>query len=257
MDLLTGRPPDDRGLFPLTCESNILSFFKFYTMERYNIFQLIHKGLRAALYQTAMQLQQADFTSPEDSEETGNRVKEVVMLFDGHANKEDEYVFPAITSYEPSVTATFEAEHEKDRELGARLEQALNRVEEADTQAEKILTGRLLSESFTAFMVFNLQHMAKEEEIINKILWRYYSDEELKKLSGTISQSSPPWIQEFYVTWMLRGINQTEAVNWIKAIEKAVPPVVYQSLIQKAKQELPEKRFNKLNASLLSPAQNN
>ena len=226
-------------------------------MERYNIFQLIHKGLRAALYQTALQLQQADFTSEEDSEEALNKVREIVMLFDGHANKEDQYVFAAITTYEPSVVAAFEDEHVKDRELGSRLEQALEKVVNATTSVEKILMGRLLTESFTEFMVFNLQHMAKEEDIINRILWRYYSDEELKKLSSTISQSSPPWIQEFYVTWMLRGINQTETVNWMRAIEKGVPPVVYQTLIQKAKQELPEKRFRKLTASLVSEIQNN
>jgi hypothetical protein len=55
----------------------------------------------------------------------------------------------------------------------------------------------------------------------------------------------------------LRGINNNEATVWIKAIEKTVPPVVFQTLLQKAEQELPKKRFQEISQSLsgnLQPA---
>jgi len=54
-------------------------------MERYNSFNIIHKGLRAALYQTALQLQQTDFIEEDQAEEALGKVKEIVMLFEGHA----------------------------------------------------------------------------------------------------------------------------------------------------------------------------
>jgi hemerythrin-like domain-containing protein len=72
-------------------------------MERYNIFKLIHKGLRASLYQTALQLQQTDFLSEEETEAAINSVNEIVMLFEGHADKEDNYILPAIEDYEPGI----------------------------------------------------------------------------------------------------------------------------------------------------------
>jgi hypothetical protein len=56
---------------------------------------------------------------------------------------------------------------------------------------------------------------------------------------------------------MLRGINNNEVTVWINAIKKAVPPVVFQTLLQKAEQELPVKRFQKISKSLsdsLQPA---
>jgi hypothetical protein len=49
---------------------------------------------------------------------------------------------------------------------------------------------------------------------------------------------------------MIRGINNWEAVTWMKSIEKGVPPVVFQTLIQKAEQELSPKRFQKITQSL-------
>lgn len=223
---------------------------KIQIMERYNSFNIIHKGLRAALYQTALQLQQTDFTEEESAGNALDKVKEIIMLFEGHAHKEDHFVLPMIAEYEPSVVAGFNAEHAEDEKLGKELDGAVEKLKSSTSTSQKIVAGRELTECFVRFMVFNLNHMAKEEEIINKILWRYYSDDEIKAVVGQISKADPPWIQEFYVTWMLRGINNTEAINWMKAIEKGVPTVVFQSLLQKAEQELPRKRFQKITQSL-------
>lgn len=219
-------------------------------MERYNIFQLIHKGLRAALYRTALQLQQTDFTSSDEAEEASDKVREIIMLFDMHAHKEDSYILPAVGTWEPSVVTAFASEHEQDEQLGRELIRCLDRLECAQSPIEKQKAGQGLSEAFSAFIAFNLNHMAKEEDILNKILWRYYSDDEIKAITGKISGATPPWIQEFYATWMLRGINNTEAVTWMKAIEKGAPAIVFQTLLQKAEQEWPAPRFQTVQASL-------
>src|SRR5829696_7070887 len=128
-------------------------------MERYNSFNLIHKGLRAALYQTALQLQQTDFTVEEETEESLNKVKEIVMLFEGHAHKEDTYILPVISQYEPSVVAAFEEEHAEDMKLGEQLNNCIGQVERASGLLEKLIAGRQLTEAFVSFTVFNLQHM--------------------------------------------------------------------------------------------------
>lgn len=226
-------------------------------MERYNSFNVIHKGLRAALYQTALQLQQTDFTEDDQAEEVVNKVKEIVLLFEGHAHKEDTFVLPAINEYEPSVVAAFESEHVEDEKLGQELNTAVEKVLTSSSSLEKIISGRELTEAFVRFMVFNLTHMAKEEDVINRILWRYYSDDEIKQLNEKIVASIAPWMLDLYSTWMLRGISNNEAGNWMKAVRNSAPEVVFRTLVQKAEQELPKKRFQKLSQSLseeLQPA---
>src|SRR5215216_4290815 len=102
-------------------------------MERYNSFNIIHKGLRAALYQTALQLQQTDFTEEGQAEEALNRIKEIILLFEGHAHKEDTFILPMINEYEPSVVATFNAEHEEDEKLGMELNSAVEKVADSSS----------------------------------------------------------------------------------------------------------------------------
>lgn len=223
-------------------------------MERYNIFSVVHKGLRAALYQTALQLQQTDFTEQAEMEAVTDRVKEIVMLFEGHAEKEDHYILPAINDYEPSVVATFNSEHHEDEKLGIELKHAAERIANSHSLLEKIIAGRALTEAFVRFMVFNLNHMAKEENILNKILWRYYTDEEIKNISKEIGRTVAPWIQDFYAKWILRGISNPEAAEWITDVRRGAPAEVFQTLMQKAKQELPLKRYKKIIQTLSEEA---
>jgi hypothetical protein len=219
-------------------------------MQRYNSFKLIHKGLRAALCETALKLQQTDFIIEEEAEEATNKVKEIIMLFHSHASKEDHFVLPAINEYEPSVVAAFESDHEKDHRLMEELNAGIIKVQTASSLENRANAGDELNLAFVRFMVFNLEHMAREEDVINKILWRYYTDEEIKGISKRITDSIAPWMADFFAKWIIRGLSNRETATWLKAIEAGAPAIVFQTLLNKAEQELPELRYRKVTQEL-------
>jgi hypothetical protein len=219
-------------------------------MQRFNIFNQIHKGLRALLFDTSLCLQQTDFTNEVEAEEALNKVREAVLLFDEHAGKEDHFVLPAIAAFEPSVVDCFEKEHEKDMALSNALTAAVETFFLLTTDIEREAAGRELMLSFTAFTVFNLEHMAKEEDLINTLLWRYYSDEEIQKIQHQIVMATTPWLNDFYSKWMLRGINTTEAARWLQTVQATAPAVVFDTLYSKAETELPKHRFLKVASAL-------
>ena len=151
-------------------------------MQRFNIFYMVHKGLRALLYETALMVQHTDFWNVEQGNETIARLKQLVRLFDKHADTEDRFVFPAVEKYEPSVSDAFEQEHVQDHILGQLLTSSLALYSSAAVITDKAEAGRQVQSAYMKFMLFNLEHMAKEEEILNPILWRYYSDDELNAI---------------------------------------------------------------------------
>ena len=223
-------------------------------MSRYNIFFPIHKGLRAMLYETAIQLQQTSFSDAEDAAEIINQVQTVVRLFESHAHKEDTYVFPAIAAYEPSVVAAFEQEHVEDHELGDSLEKWLTAFNYAVAASARETIGEELTKAYTRFMVFNLNHMAKEEQTISPILWRYYSDSELHDITLQIMKAVPQQEMTFFSRWMVRGLNNSEILYWLKGVKNTAPRPAFLSLLSIAEKELQPARWISIQESLTEGA---
>jgi hemerythrin-like domain-containing protein len=213
---------------------------------RYNSFYQVHKALRAMLYETAIELQRTDFNNEEQATAVLSNITTIVDVFDKHAYNEDKYVFAAIAEYEPSVVDSFEQEHVRDHELGVQVRTLINIYPTLKTNEEKKHLGSAMRKTFIDFLTFNLVHMAKEEDVINNLLWRYYSDEQIKAIEKKIISSQTPESTAIVWKWMLRGLSNLEITNWLKAVEKNAPEVVFNNLFATAERELPKARFRQV-----------
>lgn len=219
-------------------------------MHRINSFNNIHKALRAFLYDTALTLQQTCFDDAEEAAPALEKVASVLDAFDSHAHHEDHFVLPAIEKYDKQLVDEFEKEHVTDLMLSNRLRNMLNIYNHAVSGEEKLYAGSAICKSFGEFMIFNLQHMAKEELLLVPVLWKYYSDKELIELNQRLVASIPPNELAKMSRWMILAINHTEAVNWIKGVRQSAPEMVFRALIDIAAAELPAERWNRLRESI-------
>ena len=210
---------------------------------RYNTFYQVHKALRAMLYETASELQRTDFDNEEEVTSLLANITTVVDVFDKHAYNEDHFVFPAVEQYEPSVVDSFGQEHVKDHELSTQLRTLINIYGSLKADEERIQLGSALRKAFVDFLAFNLVHMAKEEDIINNLLWRYYTDEQIRVIEKQIIAIQAPESTAVVWRWMLRGLSNTEIINWLKAVEKNAPEFAFHNLVTTAEKELPRDRF--------------
>ena len=209
---------------------------------RINIFNQIHKGLRALLYESSLLLQQTDFLDDQEMQTAVTRITMVADLFDDHAHHEDKFILPAIQEHEPSIVDAFEREHAMNIKLTRALKNCLQALQMASPVVRPEMAN-VLYKTFVQFMVFNLEHMSKEETILNKILWRYYSDEEILAIQKNILASLTPWSATNGSRWMMRGLNNPEIVGWLKSVEESAPEAAFQKLFAIAERELPERRF--------------
>lgn len=207
-------------------------------MQRFNPFNMIHKALRAMLYDTALTLQQTYFGNEEEARSALKKVELVVHQFEEHAHHEDGYILPAIEAYEPGLVAAFEQEHIEDHQLGDKLTHLMNMFSATSSQEERIIAGSAISKAFIDFLTFNLVHMAREESVLNPVLWQYYTDEQLQEINAAIVASIPVEEKAIAAKWMLRGVNNKEAAVWLKGIRQSAPKHVFQSLLALAETEL-------------------
>ncbi|QEC67287.1 hypothetical protein FRZ67_08265 [Panacibacter ginsenosidivorans] len=215
-------------------------------MQRYNAFNMIHKALRHMLYDTALTLQQTWFADIKEAETAIEKTEAVIHIFERHAHHEDTYVLPAVEKYNAALVASFEAEHKKDLGLGNLLKNLINIYRNVNFEEERINAGSALTKAFIDFMVFNLEHMGKEEILINKVLWEHYTDEQLLDISQQIAASIPPEELAFASKWMIRSINNKEAIGWLSQVKATAPPFVLQSILTEAVNTLPSERVEKI-----------
>jgi hypothetical protein len=192
------------------------------------------------LYDTALTLQQTDFADDAEAAVALDKVQTIIKMFERHAHYEDTFILPAAGAHVPELVEEFENEHAQDTELGNRLVHIMNIFGSAHSNDERNICGSALNKAFRDFMVFNIEHMAKEEVKINQVLWEHYSDQELEALNARLTATIPAEEKMLAAKWMMRGINKAEAIAWLTAVKKTAPSYVFHSLLNLTETELPE-----------------
>jgi hypothetical protein len=223
-------------------------------MERYNIFNQVHKGLRAFLYDTALQVQQTDFTRAEEAALTLETINDNLHHFNQHALYIDRFLFPFIREYNPVLTAAFKQQYQSNLLHAQRLRGFMNVYDHSVSTAEKTDIGKSIAGSFTRYLVANLDYMSKEDSQLNNTLWRYYTDAELRELEKDIISRVLPKDLAVYSKWMIKGMSNTEIVRWLRSHEKHADVYMFHSFFLSAERELPEERWLQVQEALAEGA---
>ncbi|MFT3911914.1 MAG: hemerythrin domain-containing protein [Ferruginibacter sp.] len=223
-------------------------------MQRYNIFNLKHKGLRVMLYETAIDLQHTSFDNAESAAEAISKVESVLHAFHSHAEHEDKFVLPALKRYNAELIEEFQSEHAMDELLTQNINKLIAAFKFATDKEALTVAGYALTMAFNEFIAFNLYHMNKEENKINKTLWEYYNDAELAQITRTIIASIPPNILTEETRWMVKGASDTEIINWLLGVKNDAPDYVFKSLFTLVEEELPQQRIHAIQEGLTEGA---
>src|SRR5687768_17828172 len=92
-------------------------------MRRYNLFR-IHKGLRALLYDTALQMQKTDFSNFEQSDAALDHLYIAIEFIESHINIEEAFIFPLLTRYEKNTVTSIV----KDQQEGLNLAEEIKKI---------------------------------------------------------------------------------------------------------------------------------
>lgn len=210
---------------------------------RFNLFNQIHKALRAFLFDSVLQLQQTDLTNIDKSKPVLIQIQSLLDLFDSHAWHEDNFVLTAVKEHAPDIIAMFEQEHVEDHRLSEQLQEKITAWWQAEDKYE---AGRQLFYALNDFVAFNLRHMNKEEMLLNNILWQHYSDDEILAIERNIQQAVSPDKMQVAIEWMVKGINDEELMHWIGGVKHSAPQPVLQALLAACAKHLPAQRWQRL-----------
>lgn len=201
------------------------------------------------LYETAIQVQQTDFSEPAASAVV-DQLKQILLYFDEHADSEDQFILPHIRIHNTQLIDELEKEHETDHRLTQTLFNHIQQWQDSVSASRREAIGQQLGVAFSEFIAFNLSHMNREENELLSLLWQHYTDAEIRQMQGQILQSIPPQTLLAESRWMMRSINDKEIINWLSGIKQNAPVEVFRNFLSMAEAELSTGRFTTVKAML-------
>ena len=132
--------------------------------SRYNIYEVIHKALRARLSQTLVAIGQIDADDEASVQQVVADVRTTLAIMRGHLHSENEFVHAAMEARAPGSTRRIAEEHvhhEDDIEL---IDAACAALLDAAAVDRPARASRLYV-LFDVFLQENLVHMRYEEDL--------------------------------------------------------------------------------------------
>ena len=197
---------------------------------RFNIYALIHKGLRAHLTHTLVAVGAMDVDDAEDVHAVLSDVRALLALLTGHIRHENGFVHPAMEARRAGSavhTADDHVEHRMEIDAIGALVAAVEEAAGIDRQRAADRLYRRLA----LFVAENFVHMHTEETDNNAVLWAEYADDELLAIDRAIVASLPPDEVAVVMRWFGIGMNHGERVQMLSEIRAAAPAPVFAGLV--------------------------
>lgn len=221
--------------------------------QRYNIFKRTHKGLRSMLFDAGAKLQQIDFTKSKQANSAIDAIKQSTRSFLYHLSKEDKIIYHSVVLHAPYIVAMIEQNNLKDQALAESIDKIIEQQREQDTKKEMITFGHQLQAVFFEFTAAVLQHMNKEETVINEILWSNYSDKQLIGMEVEMMKQAASSDCTWYTGKILKELSNREILMWVDIIKEHDTPFMLKKLISTARIVLPIDRWQMIRGKFMLP----
>jgi hypothetical protein len=204
---------------------------------RRELFITIHKGIRAALFDTASQVARADFATAAEAAAAGEAVTRLVDLLRAHAAPEDAVVFPELARLAPELAADLGLEHARMEGSERELELLAGRLGDASAP-ERTALGARLHTLLGRLVGDQLRHMDREESEALRVLQAHRTDDELAALEARIHASVPPGAMARVAAILLPAVSLPERATILASARTNLPPPAFAALADLARDVL-------------------
>lgn len=216
--------------------------------SRYNIYTLIHKGLRASLCQNLVDLGKLDNTDSEAVTHQLDITENLLNFCRGHLAHENTFIHPAIQKLDKNPLQTIDDHHEHESAID-ELQHKIATIKNLQDQ-DKARALHALYCVFSLFVAENFTHMRIEETHNAELLWKHFSDAEIHAIEQKIVGSLSPEENLLGLLMILPNITHSERVIFLQGFRQAVPAEVFNGTVSMLKPLLTSKDWLKLNTSL-------
>ena len=151
----------------------------------------IHNAIRFALADLLVAMGRASFRSEAETQRVVADLEEVLAFCASHLDHEDRFVFPRLATRLTGPLDSIVAAHTAQPRMIAELRALGGALLKTDCE-KRALVGRTLYLHYSAFVGDALLHMAEEEQFVEPLMLRLFTEEELDEIQENIRGALTP-----------------------------------------------------------------
>ena len=217
--------------------------------HRFNLYQTVHKGLRAMMADTLLLVGKTDLEDKDNFALALDRVDQLLTICEAHLNHENTFIHTALEARAAGSSAQCAHDHVEHVAEIQHLQHQVALLRHGDA-VDPDRVWHQLYHALSVFMADNFTHMLIEENQHMQALWSAYTEEELHEIHGALVASIPPEEMAIHARWMIPYMSHPERVGMFMGMKDEAPPFVYAANLAKAKDLLSANDWSRLNLTL-------
>jgi hypothetical protein len=223
-------------------------------VQRYDIYQPIHKGLRDFMGDTLSRVGRVDVHDVQDLARTLAQLEALLNFCFKHLSHENEFLHTAIRARQPGAGSRTSEDHlEHIRSIETLRAEARSLA--AAPEGQRMGLALRLYRHLALFVAENLQHMHIEETANNAALWAHYTDEELMAIHDRLLATVSPEDKMEVMRWMVPALNPMQRAGVLGHLKAEAPPEALEAVVEVVRPRLDVRDWSKLARSLGMPQQ--
>jgi hypothetical protein len=219
------------------------------TPNRFDIYALIHKGLRAFMCDVMITVGRADADDEKDVTAVLAKVRELADYCEGHLRHENHFVHAALEARRPGSSEHTAEEHYHHEWAISQIRSLADDVDSASGNA-RVAALSALYRYLALFVAENFTHMNIEETENNAALWATHSDEEIMNIERALISKLKPQEMAISMRWMLPAMTPQERAAKLAGTHAGAPAPAFEALLGIAHTHLSPRDWNKLSEAL-------
>jgi iron-sulfur cluster repair protein YtfE (RIC family) len=219
---------------------------------RVDLYNSIHKALRAWMGHTLTRVGQMDPTDAEECRAVVTEVNELLGAMLAHLQTENTWVHPAILTRHPNALVEIQEDHAAHEQSIEHLRGLAASVVSSPASQTTAVAQQLYA-ALAVFFGENLEHMQIEETYNNQLLWLAYSDTELLEIHRSILGSMSPVKMADVLRWMIPAITAPARATMLAEMQAGMPAQAFDGFLALAHARLSTGNWTKLTMALNLP----
>lgn len=203
--------------------------------QRVVMYRAPHKGLRFLLSNLLVRMGATSFTDPGESAAVVADLDVALWACDAHIEHEDRHLRPALAERAPNAVATLDDEHVEHARQVSELRSLASALTEATTSDARASIGNTLYLQYSAFVAETLAHMGYEERVVQTLMDRLFSTQELLAIHNALVGSIPPHEMTVFLRGIIPGSSKEERAEMLGNAKANAPHEAFAAVMNEVR----------------------